>query len=398
MLRISKLTDAEYVLGQVASGLEDYYLGSGEAPGVWAGRLAAGLGLEGVVEGEVLRALLDRHHPETGMPLVVGGRSVLVKAFDVTFSAPKSVSLLHALGDPGTASVVGIAHVEAVAAALGFLEARAAVTRRQVDGVRRRVGTSGWAAATFVHRTSREGDPQLHTHTVIPNLVHRTDGRWVSIDAAELYRWGKAAGSVYQEQLRRLLADRLGVAWGADRNGCRELAGVDEGVLRVFSKRTAQIEEHLAATGTTPSTARERMEADERASLATRRHKNPVWTHAVLSARWQAEAADVGLPTGAGLVERLRRAAGPGPAQPTVQAIFDLLVDPETGLCARDSRFGAAQVIERVAAAGAGTLSVTEITGLARRFLQFGSGGSPDRPGAVGADPALLQHPGPPPG
>ncbi len=272
------------------------------------------------------------------------------------------------------------------------------MTRRQVDGVRRRVGTSGWAAATFVHRTSREGDPQLHTHTVIPNLVHRTDGRWVSIDAAELYRWGKAAGSVYQEQLRRLLADRLGVAWGADRNGCRELAGVDEGVLRVFSKRTAQIEEHLAATGTTPSTARERMEADERASLATRRHKNPVWTHAVLSARWQAEAADVGLPTGAGLVERLRRAARPGPAQPSVQAIFDLLVDPETGLCARDSRFGAAQVIERVAAAGAGTLSVTEITGLARRFLQFGSGGSPDRPGAVGADPALLQHPGPPPG
>jgi conjugative relaxase-like TrwC/TraI family protein len=183
MLRISKLTDAEYVLEQVAGGLEDYYLGRGEAPGVWAGALAARFGLEGVVGADELRALIDRVDPTTGTGLAEGNKPARVRAFDATFSAPKSVSLRHALADPETASVVGIAHVDAVHAALRFLEAKAAVTRQQTGGVRRRVRTSGWAAATFVHRTRREGDPQLHTHVVIPNLVQRADGtgwRWTA--------------------------------------------------------------------------------------------------------------------------------------------------------------------------------------------------------------------------
>ena len=66
MLRLAKLTDAEYVLDQVAAGLEDYYLGSGEAPGVWTGRLAGQLGLVGVVEADDLRALIDGRHPSSG--------------------------------------------------------------------------------------------------------------------------------------------------------------------------------------------------------------------------------------------------------------------------------------------------------------------------------------------
>ena len=93
-----------------------------------------------------------------------GIRERKVKAFDLTFSAPKSVSLLWAFATPATARAVRDAHDEAVDVALGFLEERAAVARRQVDGVRTRVATDGWAVARFVHRTSREGDPQLHTH------------------------------------------------------------------------------------------------------------------------------------------------------------------------------------------------------------------------------------------
>ncbi len=215
MLRVSKLTDAEYVLEQVAGGLEDYYLGKGEAPGVWAGSLAARFGLEGVVDADGLRALIDRVDPDTGAPLTEGAKPARVRAFDATFSAPKSVSLLYALADPETAAAVGIAHVEAVGAALEFLEAKAAVTRQQVGGVRRRVGSSGWAAATFVHRTSREGDPQLHTHAVIPNLVRRADGTWVALDGAALYGWAKAAGSVYQEQLRHQPDRSIGGGLGA---------------------------------------------------------------------------------------------------------------------------------------------------------------------------------------
>ena len=371
MLRLSKLTDAEYVLGQVAGGLEDYYLGAGEAPGVWSGRLAGELGLVGVVGAAELRALIERRHPGSGEALG-GGRTARVRAVDATFSAPKSVSLLWAFGDPETAAVVSVAHVEAVEAALGFVERRAAVTRRQRGGVRARASTSGWAAATFVHRTSRSGDPQLHTHAVIPNVVRRDDGVWVALDATELYRWAKAAGSVYQEQLRRLLVERLGVAWGPDRNGCRELNGIGDAQLRAFSKRTGQIEAYLAARGESDlADRRARMRADEAASVATRPAKDRTLTPQRLRDRWDAEAAAVGLPCGAGLLDAVGAGGAPraGLDRRAVQELFDRLVDPELGLCRHDARFGEAQVIEAVAAWGAGRLNTGEIETLAGWFL-----------------------------
>ena len=166
MLRITKLADAEYLIGQVALGIDDYYLGIGEAPGVWQGDLAGELGLSGVVDADQLRALLLGRHPGTDEALLGGHRKRRVAAFDVTFSAPKSASLLWAFAGPEVASVASIAHVESVAVALEFLERRAGATRQQVDGERQRIPT-GVAAATFVHRTSREGDPQLHTHAVV---------------------------------------------------------------------------------------------------------------------------------------------------------------------------------------------------------------------------------------
>ncbi len=173
MLTVTKLRDVDYLINQVAVGLDDYYLGRGEAPGVWHGKWAAQLGLEGIVDHDALRALLDGRDPVTGADLLAGRPAREVAAFDATFSAPKSASLLWAFGTSEVAAAVSIAHVESVAAALDVLEAKAGVARQQTAGVRRRVATSGLAVATFVHRTSREGDPQLHTHCVIPNLVAR---------------------------------------------------------------------------------------------------------------------------------------------------------------------------------------------------------------------------------
>ena len=248
-----------------------------------------------------------------------------MRAIDATFSAPKSVSLLWAFGTPEAAAAVSIAHVESVQAALGVCgEPRAAVTRRQIDGVRRRAATSGWAAATFVHRTSREGDPQLHTHAVIPNLVRRSDGAWVALDASVLYRWAKAAGSVYQEELRRRLSDGLGVGWGPDRNGCREMTGLSEAQLRGFSKRTAQIEAHLAATSGLPADRKARMQADEAASLATRARKDCSLTPEHLRDRWDREARAVGVPIGDALLAAVtapteRRSSWPGPGARAVR-------------------------------------------------------------------------------
>ncbi|MDQ3569257.1 MAG: relaxase domain-containing protein [Actinomycetota bacterium] len=365
---MAALTDAEYTVSAVAEGLEEYYLGHGEAPGVWAGAWAEELGLSGVVGHDELRALVDGLDPNTGTDLLAGRKARKDMAFDATFSAPKSVSLLWAFGSPQTSSVVVRAHVEAVEQALAFVEERAAVARQQVNRVRGRVATHGFAVASFVHRASREGDPQLHSHCVIPNIVRRPDGSFCAFDATPLHEWAKAGGSVYQEQLRRILSKELGVVWGPDRNGCREMAGFAEEQLAAFSKRSAQIEAWLEAHGARYESPVERMRADERASLATRRPKDPSLTPELLRERWAEEARAVGLGQGLELEAGVLRRLQPRP-ELSHEEITGALLDAETGLCARDARFGEAQVVERIAALGDGRLSVEEVVGHARAFL-----------------------------
>jgi hypothetical protein len=192
----------------------------------------------------------------------------------------------------------------------------------------------------------------------------------VALDGSAIYRWAKAAGSIFQEQLRTNLTEALGVGWGPDRNGCRELVGISEAQRRVFSKRTAQIEAHLAQTGEQPADPRARMQADEAASLATRRHKNSDWTPAVLAERWHHEAASVDLAAGEALTQQVMAAAASGEGAPrSLKELFARLVDPETGVCAHDARFGEAQVIEAVAAMGAGAWNATDVQAITDRFL-----------------------------
>ena len=218
MLTVTGLRNGEYLISSVAMNIDEYYAGVGESPGVWSGRWAGPLGLSGVVDAEGLRNLVEGLHPVSG-EVLVAGRARSVRAFDLTFSAPKSVSLLWALGSEPVTEVVAAVHREAVGEALGFLEERAAVARQQSSGVRRRVATNGWVVAGFVHRTSREGDPQLHTHCLIPNVVERAgDGKVVAFDAGPMFEWARAAGSIYQNHLQRSLALRLGVVWGRDRH------------------------------------------------------------------------------------------------------------------------------------------------------------------------------------
>jgi conjugative relaxase-like TrwC/TraI family protein len=271
VLNITPLRDAEYLISSVALGIDEYYLGVGEAPGVWQGRWAAELGLAGVVEADELRALVEGVHPATGVDLLEGNRKRETFAFDATYSCPKSVSLLWAFATPETATVVSRAHTEAVATALAFLEDKAAFARRQEGGVRRRVGTHGFAVATFVHRTSREGDPQLHTHCLIPNVVARADGTHVAFNAHPLHEWKKASGSLFQSELRRLLSRDLGIEWGPDRHGCREMVGFSRDQLRTFSKRTLQIEAELEERGDEYESAAAR--AGQRRGVA--RHPSP---------------------------------------------------------------------------------------------------------------------------
>ena len=104
----------------------------------------------------------------------------------------------------------------------------------------------GFVAAAFRHRTSRAGDPHLHTHVVIANLAHSpSDGRWTALDGRPLYSWLSPVGHLYEAQLRWELTRRLGVEWGPVRNGIADIAGIPQTAMREFSTRRREIEAHL---------------------------------------------------------------------------------------------------------------------------------------------------------
>ena len=188
--------------------------GAGEAPGQWLGSGCAALGLTGEVGAEALRAVLAGVDPRTGERLGRAGNR-RTPGFDLTFRPPKSVSVLYGLGAPSVAAAVKVAHDAAVGEALGYLEREAAWSRRGHDG-HERVAIEGFVAAAFVHRTSRAGDPLLHTHVVVANVARaRDDGQWRTLDGRLLYTHAKTAGYLYQAQLRHELAARLRCGVGA---------------------------------------------------------------------------------------------------------------------------------------------------------------------------------------
>ena len=292
MVNVGKLVgagSAEYYLEKVARGVEDYYLHAGEAPGMWHGRAAVELGLAGEVVADELMALLRGEHPLSGERLAQPQRgSDRVWGFDVTFRAPKSVSLLFALGEGTVPREVRSAHEVALQTALGYLDREAGFGRRRVEGAIRPVATSGFVAAAFQHRTSRAGDPLLHTHMLVANLVRGSDGRWGALDGRLLYGHAKTAGVLYQAELRTQLSRRLGVAWTPVRNGLAEIDAVPQAVIRAFSRRRQEITEHMRARGETSA------RAAQVATLETRRRKDRDISPEGLVPHWRSRAAALG--------------------------------------------------------------------------------------------------------
>lgn len=316
MLSIGRLGPdaASYYCSQVAAGREDYYIGAGEAPGAWVGSGIANLGLAGVVGEEEFRRLLAGQDPHAGRPLVAVSDGRLA-GLDLTFSSPKSVSLLWALHpDPQVRSVVADAHDRAIGDALAFLESDAVRARRGHNGVER-VKVAGLVAAGFGHRTSRAGDPQLHTHVVVANLVQDAGGRWSALDSRAVYRHARTAGFVYQARLRAELSTYLGVEWGSVRNGQADLVGIPRGLIDGFSTRRAEIVGALERRGLSSANAARVATLDTRPAKTV---DEPIG----LIERWlvRAEAAGIdltgvtgrvaGIEWPTGLVERLCSTSG----------------------------------------------------------------------------------------
>jgi conjugative relaxase-like TrwC/TraI family protein len=289
MLSIGKLGKGQesYYLEKVAEGAEDYYSGEGEEAGQWLGDAAAKLGLSGEVDPDQLVAMLTGMNPATGEPLgliAVAGRGP-VPGFDLTFSAPKSVSLLRALGGKEVSAEVKAAHQRSVEAALKYMEAHACLTRRGKGGATFVKG-NGFIAAAYLHRSSRNGDPQLHTHVLIANATQGPDGKWTRLYHPAIYEHAKTASYIYEAHLRHELTLRLGVEWQPVGKGIAEIKGFADEWLKAFSTRRAEI---LEAAGEGASAR-----ARQIATLTTRKTKE-VLELGDLRQRWQANASEIGL-------------------------------------------------------------------------------------------------------
>ena len=266
----------------------------------WAGKGAEALDLRGEVEPDAFRGILEGIVPDgSGRRL---GRREKDGTFshrpgrDLTFSAPKSASLMAMLG--GDAAVVA-AHDAAVKRTLAWLEATTVQTRMKdpETGLLSHAGGQKMVAATFRHEVSRNLDPQLHTHAVIANMVQGEDvgtprsGKWRTMSNESLYRRQKLIGMVYRSELARELA---ALGYGIEKthaDGRFEIAGVARPIVEAFSSRRAEIEAAMAARGLGDPGSNPHLA--ERAALMTRAHKRDVDRDA-LRESWREQAASLG--------------------------------------------------------------------------------------------------------
>jgi conjugative relaxase-like TrwC/TraI family protein len=269
-------------------GADDYYAKEGHAK-QWQGEGAAELGLGGEIDTERFKQLLAGE-VAPGVRVSRGSTRGDLKeriGLDMTFSAPKSVSIQALVA--GDVRVIE-AHDRAVTAAVKAAEDRA-LARRKVNGKAQVERSGNLIVAKYRHETSRERDPQLHTHAVVMNLTKRSDGEWRALKNDEIVKSLKHLGAVYRAELAAELQG-MGYQLRHERDGTFELAHVSREQLKEFGQRGQQIEERLAALGLTRETATTAQK--QQATMSTRARKGLVERDAVF-ADWQQRARDLGM-------------------------------------------------------------------------------------------------------
>jgi conjugative relaxase-like TrwC/TraI family protein len=267
---------------------DNYYLASELADGSeWIGDGASKLGLEGRVDAAAFTEVLAGRLPDGS--ILDAARGEHRPGLDLTFSAPKSLSLLALVGRDDR---IVAAFRESVQATLAWAETNLIEARVWDPQAKRQIveKTGNMVAAGFLHDVSRNGDPQLHVHAVIANATLASDGKWHAVRNDVLYQSQHLLGAIHNAELRSRV-EALGYETVPARNpinGEFEIKGVSRDAVEAFSTRRAEILEALAKEDR--GSPRER----EIAALATRRSKNPEFTPAERGATWQATAARVG--------------------------------------------------------------------------------------------------------
>ena len=361
-MRVMSASDGyKYLLRTVAAGdgdrtllspLTRYYVEKGSPPGLWLGSGVTALGGGAIIVGDQvseaqLQLLIGRGlDPVTGDPLgslyrnyptvteriqkrtagldpeltltertqavavieteeTVKGSRKAVAGFDFTFSIPKSASVVWAVSDAGTQSLIADAHHAAVAEMIAFIEREIAATRIGTagrNGAVAQADVSGVIATAFDHYDSRAGDPHLHTHVVISNKVQTAyDGKWRSLDGRPLHAATVALSELHEAVFADHLTRAFGVEWeardmGRDRNSAWSISTVPEKLVAEFSTRARHIDaetdrlidQYVAAHGRRPAPA-VILRLRAQATLATRPEKQ-VRSLADLTSEWRTRA------------------------------------------------------------------------------------------------------------
>ncbi|SBS77711.1 ATP-dependent exodnase (Exonuclease V) [uncultured Mycobacterium sp.] len=313
---------------KAGGGLGEYYSEHDTRTPVWlcagdASRAAELVGLSGLdrAGGEAETDTVERWLVGGESPNGATGRGFRdgsVHGFDLTFCAPKSVSLIRAIrADDVADKAIADAHATAISEAMEYLAAHAGYTRvhNPVTGEKDLVRLPGLVAIAYQHETSRAGDPHLHTHVIVPNRQARGDGVLVSIDGTSLYHEAKAAGVIYQATLRRELHQSLGYEWlPVDLStGMAEVASIAPNSITAWSQRSSQLREWAAGNLDVNRSDEPTAAQLATAQKATRPSKPEQLGWTELRAGWRTDERGLAIDSAAHRRARRDRLAASGP-------------------------------------------------------------------------------------
>ena len=356
---VSALTSS----GQAASYYEadDYYAEGGLSPSEWQGKGADDLGLSGDVDREQFRDLLDGRVAGQRLGTTRDGQFEHRPGWDVTLSAPKSVSIMAEVA--GDRRLIA-AHGAAVKTALAHVEQHMAATRIREGGTVTRAATGNLVIASFQHGTSRAQDPQLHTHNVILNATKGEDGVWRSLEPRAIYQLQKQIGAIYRQDLA-LKVRELGYDIETGKDSMFEIKGVSGEAMAAFSTRSAEIEAALGERGTT----RDEASAAEKqvAALDTRQAKVAT-DHASLVKDWRetADSAGFGAKARIALVSAAEATAGKPDHKTAIAMQGEMTADRAIAYASeklgeRQSVFSASELQQEAGRFGLGKVSYAQI-------------------------------------
>lgn len=317
MLSIGQATAAYYL--NLAK--DDYYHKGTEPAGIWYGRGADALGLSGTVNRQAFLGLCAGFSPEEGTEKLVqnAGRENRRAGWDLTFSAPKTVSALWATADETIRQKISAANYSAVLNALDFVQERYGFARVGKDGTEVEKSNQLFFSL-FEHSTSRAQDPQLHIHAVMINLAINSQGETRTLQTKELFRAQLLVGSLYRAELAYQLRQELGVEIERGAKGTFEIKGDYKGLVEEWSKRREEIEKAMKENGAQGAKRAEHF------ALKTREKKEAI-DRAELFVKWKEEAKARGFEYGSVIGQKDFRE---GRGQKNLDSVFSGIVEELT--------------------------------------------------------------------